>query len=172
MGYIEPLPARRLYAVSIDGGALTINFGGDQSGHTIDIFIQPNTATVTVDDTPQTFNVPVHRLFLVGGEGKDTIALQTARAVAATINLNGGDDSLGGINDRNAVISVFAGDGDDFVNISGQSRDTIYGGDGNDTIDGGKGADSILGGPGNDIIKGHGGNDTLIGGAGNDSVSV
>lgn len=63
---------------------------------------------------------------------------------------------------------IDAGDGNDFVNVSGTIDATILGGTGDDYLIGSPLADLIDGGSGNDVLLGDAGDDTLYGGEGND----
>lgn len=77
-------------------------------------------------------------------------------------------------------IEVYAGDGDDLVDLSGVNirsyvdgnlgNDHIIGGSNSDTLSGGASKDLIEGGPGDDRLNGYGGNDTLVGQDGNDRL--
>ena len=67
---------------------------------------------------------------------------------------------------------IDAGDGNDFVNVSGTIDATILGGAGDDYLIGSPLADFIDGGSGNDVLLGDAGDDTLYGGDGNDRVTL
>jgi Ca2+-binding RTX toxin-like protein len=78
----------------------------------------------------------------------------------------------------NTVEEIYGGDGNDRIN-AGPGNDTIYGqngldvltGDaGNDVIYGGAGTDAIYGGGNDDRLYGEAGNDTMAGDAGNDII--
>jgi len=66
--------------------------------------------------------------------------------------------------------TVYAGDGDDFVNQA-QDDDVSYGFAGDDWIRGGTGNDEIYGGTGNDRLISTDGNDEIHGGDGDDMVA-
>jgi hypothetical protein len=66
--------------------------------------------------------------------------------------------------------TVYAGDGDDFVNQA-QDDDQSWGGAGDDWIRGGTGNDTIWGGTGNDKLVSTDGNDDIHGGDGDDLVA-
>ena len=88
-------------------------------------------------------------------------------------------------------IEVFAGDGNDNVQLAGsikldawldggngndrlhgaKGNDVLLGGAGRDWLDGGQGNDVLVGGDGNDFLLGQSGNDILIGGAGADVLN-
>jgi hypothetical protein len=69
------------------------------------------------------------------------------------------------------TVSVFAGDGNDLVEIDPSVTTwtaELYGEDGNDHLVGSSQADRLDGGRGNDHLDGLGGNDVLVGGVGQD----
>ena len=69
-------------------------------------------------------------------------------------------------------VHVYAGDGDDVVQVRGGVIDYfVDGGNGNDTITGSSGADWIQGGSGNDWIAGALGADYLVGADGLDTLT-
>jgi Ca2+-binding RTX toxin-like protein len=83
-------------------------------------------------------------------------------------------------NDQITKVTVFAGDGDDFVANTLEVPTVIYGQGGNDTlrggyaddiINGGDGNDDILGRTGNDVLNGQNDDDTISGGYGNDTIT-
>ena len=74
------------------------------------------------------------------------------------ISSKGGNDRI--VNLTAGPMSIFAGDGGDFVS----------GGNGNEYIDGGPGADTIYANGGNDTVTARAGDDTIWGGAGNDTL--
>lgn len=68
-------------------------------------------------------------------------------------------------------ISVYGGAGDDRIDLSLTSAQTIVLGEaGNDSIWGGSAGDLLLGGEGNDVIYGNAGNDSINGGLGDDTL--
>ena len=77
-------------------------------------------------------------------------------------------------------IAMFAGAGNDTININRAVKgtyaqgddgfDTLNGGTGDDTLLGGLNADQLFGNDGNDILVGEGGADYLLGGAGKDDL--
>jgi|GEM_PF-1439456 len=71
-----------------------------------------------------------------------------------------------------AAIVIYAGDGDDEVQICGSIDLSawLYGGAGNDRLKGGAGHDVLLGQEGNDLLVGGAGRDILIGGLGADRI--
>ncbi len=74
------------------------------------------------------------------------------------------------------IDEIFAGDGDDIIDMTSQEflylgeGMTIHGGNGNDTIWANKGRNSLNGDAGDDRLVGASGDDILDGGTGNDSI--
>jgi len=85
-----------------------------------------------------------------------------------TIYAGSGNDLINLSNGNNLVVN---GSGSDTI-IGGMGQNTIVGGSGNDVIWGLGGAVSVYGGSGNDIIQGGMGNNTIYGGTGNDLISA
>ena len=83
-----------------------------------------------------------------------------------------GDNKDQLIVDRNvaAGIVVHGGDGDDFINYTGNGVAEIYGDDGNDDLYGGYGSSTIYGGDGNDTLHGTDGPAVMYGGNGDDTL--
>jgi Ca2+-binding RTX toxin-like protein len=93
-----------------------------------------------------------------GGNGHDTLAVDAAVTLPATLlggngkdNLTGGSgmDMLDGGNGKDVLAG---GAGDDHL-FGGNGRDVLDGGDGNDTLSGGRGKDQVTGGPGTDTFN-------------------
>jgi Ca2+-binding RTX toxin-like protein len=148
--------------------------------------------TVTVNGGTGGFD----QVIINGTEGPDAFTSPAADAVALTggvrvnmtagglervdVNSFGGNDSIVlGLTDATLTKFIFAGDGNDTVNVSTSVDATIFGGDGDDLLVGSPAADTIFGGAGNDNISGlalidtiYGdeGNDIIIGGTGNDNL--
>ena len=124
---------------------------------------------------------------LIGGDGIDTATYETATSGVEVHTGNGGDIATGdgagdtfesieilrGSNhDDNLTMvedgaTIYAGDGDDFLNALGQGV-FFYGEAGNDELWGDVGSDKLDGGTGNDMLSGYWGDDVLAGGLGND----
>ncbi len=83
------------------------------------------------------------------GVGNDTVSIDSAITVPATLIGGAGNDTLTG----------------------GSGDDQIQGNDGNDTLSGGAGIDTLDGGAGNDGITGGAADDDLQGGDGNDTYT-
>ena len=125
-----------------------------------------------------TFVVPTSSLTINGGDGNDTVTINSAddalvpndssnvNSQTVVINGDAGDDVLVG-SSFNDVMN--GGAGNDVVN--GRSGNDTLGGDaGDDTLLGGSGDDNLFGGDGADRIKGQGGTDTVGGGDGDDEI--
>ena len=110
---------------------------------------------------------------ITGGNGNDTL---TGGAGNDTINGNADDDSITGGNGDDSLIAgagndnLFGGIGNDTLS-AGAGNDLLDGGDGNNSIAGGQGIDSITAGNGNNIITGASDNDSITVGDGNNSIT-
>jgi Ca2+-binding RTX toxin-like protein len=135
----------------------------------------------------------VHRIYIDGGLGNDSLHIDESVNVPATLVGGDGDDTLIGAQHDEWLIGeagndvIRAGGGNDVVH-AGAGDDTVYGDDGNDTIlglagndvlfggwgqdnlDGGRGGDHLLGEDSNDFLEGGPDNDILDGGAGTDTL--
>lgn len=111
----------------------------------------------------------------------DSGGLAVERTFAITVSdINeiegsGGDDDLGGTEDKDAISGgkgndVIHGEGGDDKLNGGAGKDHIEGGDGNDDIKGGKGGDKIEGGGGDDKIEAGDGHNDIYGGDGQDDI--
>jgi hypothetical protein len=172
--HLEALETRCLLASSLNAGLLDI--AGDNQANVIDVTLNTGTNRIEVlidglntDPANPTGYDPndVQTIRIRGLRGNDTISVDNALTLPATITGEQGNDLISG------------GGGDEFID-GGQGNDSVSGGDGADTIVGGagadslegaNGADSILGGAGNDILVGGDNEDTIHGGAGNDSIA-
>jgi Ca2+-binding RTX toxin-like protein len=86
----------------------------------------------------------------------------------------------GDISNATFPVTVFAGGGNDLIDLTGWPQtvslsggggsDSLTGGNGSDVLLGGAGGDWLDGGVGNDSLSGQSGRDTLSGGAGNDRI--
>ncbi len=111
------------------------------------------------------------RVWLMGGDGNDSINANAA-SLAVTLNGGGGNDTLTG------------GTGNDLLQ-GDEGNDRLLGGNGNDTVEGDLGDDTLTGGTGNDSFNGGEGSDrvsesananfvltdTALVGVGNDSLA-
>ena len=103
---------------------------------------------------------------ITGGNGVDTINLNTLKDGAATGVTTGGWKVSGGNGDDTLIGSQF-GDiiwGDSFSNVDSKDNgaDNLQGGAGDDEIHGGNGADRIQGDDGADRLYGEKGGDTFV----------
>ena len=124
---VENLEARRFLSFTLVGGALTVTgTGGDDI---ISLKLVGNQIRLSTDGVVKKFaEASVTSIQISGGNGKDTVSIQGAITVPATLFGEAGNDSLHG----------------------GGGNDSINGGAGNDTLDGGLGADTLNGTEGND----------------------
>jgi len=139
-------------ALPSTGGPFTILINATQ--------LQITSASGTIVDELLT---DVSGISLTGSDGDDAVILDaTLSAFLGNVSLNGGtgDDSL----DSSAVSvnTVFAG---------GAGNDSLTGGGGNDIFVGGDGDDFATGGAGNDSLTGEAGNDNFSGGDGDDFLN-
>ena len=116
--------------------------------------------------------------FWTTGESEDLLILGGGGAVSfAKLSSGGGDDSIA-LRGSFATIDLFAGDGDDVIDLSlvtsvmNAGRNYARGDAGNDLLIGSVLADALYGGDGNDVLDGAAGADILYGGAGDDVYHV
>jgi Ca2+-binding RTX toxin-like protein len=107
--------------------------------------------------------------------GDDTVTVNNLAGTGIkTVVADGGtgNDTVSGVNQTAASVSVVAlgGDGDDTL-TGGAGNDVLSGGAGNDKLAGGKGLDVLSGDAGDDTLDGgkDGKKDILIGGSGSDT---
>ena len=93
------------------------------------------------------------------GKGKDTVLVDAAVTLDATLLGGNGKDTLTG------------GSGNDTLD-GGKGKDVLTGGAGDDVLTGGNGKDTLDGGSGNDSLDGGNGRDTVTGGAGDDQFTA
>lgn len=106
---------------------------------------------------------------LLGGSGPDQILGSWG---GDKIKGYGGNDIIsGGYGLPGEVETIFAGSGNDYVEVGGAAITFLYGGPGDDYLSGGDGDDTIKGQGDNDILLGKDGIDSLDGGAGQDDLS-
>lgn len=144
-----------------DVGRLTFNGGGGFDVATLNGSAGDDAVTSTA--TAVTMDVPVGLVILTIGTSVERLVINTYEG-ADNIDL---DLQVVGLQKF-----IYAGDGNDIVNLLGVIVDpadpTIYGGDGDDTIIGSPNPDLIFGGRGADILIGAGDNDDIYGEEGND----
>jgi hypothetical protein len=127
----ENFTIRHLYRdlLSIDGGAGSFAF---------DFYLRPlDEFEVSAFGVTQRFSGQVDTVYALMGDGNDTLKVEDVSSSTFYV--------------------IFAGEGDDVINVDGQVDVTIYGEEGSDRIDGGSGRSSVTpatvyGGPGTDYI--------------------
>jgi Ca2+-binding RTX toxin-like protein len=195
---LEPLEARRLFAVNVvQGYPGFYEIHGTDESDTIDAAINMAEKTVTVNGT--TYEGASY-VVAYGYGGSDVILVTTvdgAGIIGASVSAGDGNDQImlgvdGGVwagdgNDEIYLMDSFRGAaygeaGNDYIHVSGLTTDArINGGDGNDFIDcagnqyglvleGGAGNDTIIGTDLPDQLYGDDGNDILEGAGGNDML--
>jgi Ca2+-binding RTX toxin-like protein len=135
------------------------------------------TLTVTVTQPPATVGLEADPWFagkkalvVHGTDGNDTITFTSAASgtkIAVTVNgVSRGSYLISSV----SRIIVYAGAGDDVVDVSNSLRvdAELHGEAGNDILRGGGGNDLLIGGDGNDTLLGRGGRNVMIGGNGAD----
>src|SRR5262249_23291349 len=108
-------------------------------------------------------------VFVNGTDHDDAIVVagdasgQSVLGLAAQVNITGAEAA-------NDLLSIDARAGDDAVDATGLTTDSIHfaaeGGDGDDILEGGAGDDALSGSAGDDILIGGPGQDVLDGGDG------
>ena len=168
---IENLEPRRLLAVTLDNGVLTVT--GFNAADRIEIQRRADDGEVRVEHNGQEFDFPigsVTRVVVNGRGGNDFIEYSGRDGglnVPGVLNGGAGNDTIQG---GDANDTLIGGNGHDF--IEGKSgNDRIAGGKGNDIIQGGNGNDSLNGDQGHDDLWGNRGDDKLDGGFGDDDLS-
>jgi Ca2+-binding RTX toxin-like protein len=105
-------------------------------------------------------------LTVTGTPGADSIALRQSQG---QISVTGTSTTFTATDIKE--IHVFAGDGNDTIDLTGVARPSVINaGAGDDVVWGGKARDVIFGRAGNDQLHGQGGNDMLFGGKGDDAL--
>ena len=108
------------------------------------------------------------KLFITGTSGADTISAQLFKG-KYVVTMNG--TTLSWSASRAKTIEIFAGAGNDTINLGGGiARSYVQGDAGNDKIIGNEFANGLYGNTGNDTINGAGGDDLLFGGDGADLI--
>lgn len=184
--YAEPLDPRRLFAVSVSGGTLTVT--GSGSNDRIDVTYGVETIDVRVvflgeaTDDVQEESFPsadVQRIVIEALGGIDNVHADKDSTLPAsipvTIRGGDGDDWLFGTAGADVIDAgadedvVWAGGGNDYV-YGGGGEDTLNGEADNDTLSGGAGKNHLHGGDGDDRLTGSSGRDFMYGEAGRDRL--
>lgn len=177
---IEELEARRLRSVSVSEGYPGFyEIVGDDAPDEISVSVSQADESFTLDGATYT---GVSYILVQGGGGNDDIhvvSIDGAGSISASISGNEGDDNI----TLNFDGGVWAGTGNDVLNLSDAFRGTADGQEGDDqvVISGACLDPLILGGDGNDVIDcsanlyrvvihGGGGDDTIYGSAYDDEI--
>lgn len=168
---LEELEPRRLLAVDLTNGVLSITGALNKLGH-------PRADIILVTEQQQLFGFAV----TVVEDGVTSGPFNTIDISEIDIDGGGGNDKIinRNINGSSPVeIPEFisGGSGNDIIE-AGNNNDVVSGGSGNDYLAGGLGSDYLAGGTGNDTLNGStfaiidfgDGSDTLDGGSGHDSA--
>jgi uncharacterized repeat protein (TIGR01451 family) len=111
-------------------------------------------------------------LSITGTAKNDSITVTQLRTHLLQVQVTYNGRTLGPFGMANfREIVVFAGAGNDRVQINLARPASLHGEAGNDTLIGGGGNDELYGGDGNDSLSGGAGDDILVGGDGRDSLS-
>jgi Ca2+-binding RTX toxin-like protein len=165
---MEGLEGRTLFAAAPAAAVLDANGMLDITGtkKSDDIHVALNTGTNQLDVTANgtllgsfDLSAVTHGIRVDAGNGRDTVVIDAAITLDATLLGGNGKDSLTG------------GSGNDTLD-GGKGKDTLIGGAGDDVLTGDNGKDSLDGGAGDDTLDGGNGRDAMTGGAGKDSFSA
>ncbi|MEZ0315653.1 MAG: beta strand repeat-containing protein [Methylophilaceae bacterium] len=189
------------FSFSVDADTLTtikgveaIELTNDGGDHSVDASNVITGLSIKGNDGANTITGTNRADTLLGGDGDDTIIIQSAIAYAdgEVIDGGNGNDTLefasetdgdtlylgevSGIENirlaGSADIGLIASMLTTGANIEGNEGDNaIFATSGADTISAGDGDDIVLGGSGDDLIDGGSGNDTLLGGSGNNTLT-
>jgi Ca2+-binding RTX toxin-like protein len=186
---LDMLEPRRLFAVTVSEGYPGVfEITGGDSADVIQGTVSQQNNTLTIDGN--TYN-DVWYISVNAGGGNDTISLTTtagAGCIGAGIDAGAGDDTIS----LNFDGSIYAGSGNDTLNLADSFRGEAYGGTGDDhiivagecvnaAIQGDSGDDlidcsnnnysvTVHGGTGNDTIYGSQYDDEIWGDQGTDSL--
>jgi Ca2+-binding RTX toxin-like protein len=177
---IEALEARRLRSVTVhEGYPGFYEIVGDDAPDEISVSVSMADESFTLDGAAYT---SVSYILVHGGGGNDNVSvvsLDGAGSISASISGDEGDDNI----TLNFDGGVWAGSGNDILNLSDAFRGTADGQDGDDqvVISGACLDPEINGGGGNDlidcsgniyrvVIHGGGGDDTIYGSAYDDEI--
>ncbi|MCI0357419.1 MAG: hypothetical protein L0211_02915 [Planctomycetaceae bacterium] len=113
--------------------------------------------------------LPGETALFIGGTGVGESISVTPATTSVEAFINGVSQ---GVFDPTAAVFIYAGSGDDDLQISGSIALSawLFGGAGHDRMKGGAGSDVLLGQDGNDLLVGGAGRDILIGGLGADRI--
>ncbi len=137
-------------SITVDGGAGDGDVVQVLGRAVADAITSPAANIVAVNGSEVTIGAGIERLEIHALAGNDTVTLGLGLPGVAKV--------------------VYAGEGNDTVDMTTTADADIFGGDGNDVLIGTALADYIDGGAGNDTISGLAGDDTLLGGADFDTI--
>ncbi len=112
-------------------------------------FVATDTTLMINGETDTLVGGTITQLYLVGGDGNNTLDASAFTLGRVILNGGAGNDILIG------------GAGQDYLG-GGDGNDQLYGNDNNDTLEGGAGNDMLNGGAGDDTLRGNAGNDTYV----------
>jgi hypothetical protein len=136
----ESLEHRRLFAVTVTNGVLTVD--GTDAADAVALTQRGSILTVRVN--------------------AERTAVSVADVDAITVNALGGNDRIS-LGKLDIPATIDGGAGNDRI-TGGRADDVITGGDGDDAIHGGAGNDELFGAAGRDRLFGDAGDDDLSGG--------
>ena len=164
---MEGLEGRTLFAVAPAAAVLTggmLDVTGTRTSD--DIRVALNAGTSQLDVTANgtllgsfDLSAVTNGIRVDAGNGKDTVVIDAAITLDATLLGGNGKDSLTG------------GAGNDTLD-GGKGKDLLVGGAGDDILTGGNGKDTLDGGDGNDGLDGGNSRDAMTGGAGADQFTA
>lgn len=135
---------------------------------TVTVNVAPVEPTGTVALVPDVFDPSKTNLLVYGTPAADAVQITPAAGGGVDVVMNG---TARGTFHPTGRIVVFAGAGDDVVQVAGgvdRNPARLFGGAGNDRLNLGNGGGLAFGGDGDDRLQGGNGRDILIGGAGAD----
>src|SRR5438105_2124840 len=158
--FVQTLESRRLFAITLSGGTLTITGGAG-----VDV-VQVDTGgsfvIATLGKTTKKFAIgSVSRISVNTLAGNDFVSLGRVTVPSTVLGGDGNDTLSGG----EGADSIDGQNGNDYIDGRG-GNDTLKGSANNDTINGGAGNDQLYGLADNDTLNGGTGNNTISGGAG------
>src|SRR5436190_14428943 len=161
----QALESRRLLAITLSGGTLTIT--GGASADVIQIDISGTNLIATLGKTSKKVaSASVTRVSINTLAGNDFVSLGRITQPATILGGDGNDTLTGG----EGTDSIDGQNGNDYIDGRG-GNDTLKGSNNNDTMNGGAGDDQLDGLADGDLLNGGTGSNTLSGGAGIDQVS-
>jgi hypothetical protein len=151
-----PLPG----ATGLDLFSFSVTDGASSDTATVRIVVQGATATITPSGDD---------LVIIGTPDPDQIIVSAASAGSVRVRTQ----SLSGTFPVNNLLIISAGDGGDYIVVSGLLLPTqIDAGNGDDYVSSGLQNDTIIGGGGNDQVNASGGNNVLWGDNVNEPTST